>query len=305
MSFPGCPGRNSWLPRVVLRQPCGRLSTPLIFPLRFAAACPGGRTGPDCALCSSDAGCAASGGGSATTCSTSLAFAPTSRLKSWSCALPANNPIAALLEPGSLLLQCSTGLDGTATLPTAEQAAAGAPAPAGNCSISFRLAMASNKLQVACAASNCTLRAGQASLACSSTACGCASDPTCGGDGERGRGQEGRRFRQQGPFRGGHTGVGGPAGAAGSVCRTILLPAVRAGCLLWLPDPGWHLAERLHPSIPAAATIAGIASSVNGAASLTCDAGGACNMKLSPLLDANATCTSAECLAGPAPGGWV
>lgn len=153
-----------------------------------AATCPVGRTGPGCALCTSDAGCTASGT-TATTCSTSLAFAPTSQLKSWSCALPSDNAIAGLLEPGSLLLQCSTGVAGTGTLPTAEQAAAGAPAPAGNCSISFRLA--SNKLEVKCAATNCTLRAGQASLACSATSCACASDATCGGDGEGAGGWEG------------------------------------------------------------------------------------------------------------------
>lgn len=54
--------------------------------------------------------------------------------------------------------------------------------------------------------------------------------------------------------------------------------------------------------MPAAAAIAGLAGSVSGAASLACGGGGACNLKLSPLLNVNATCTSAECLSGPAPG---
>ncbi|KAL4457602.1 hypothetical protein ABPG75_012467 [Micractinium tetrahymenae] len=205
------------------------LAAPLV--LAQNATCPEGSTGPGCALCTSDAGCAAAGGGgTATTCSTSLAFSPASRLKSWSCALPADNAVASLLEPGSLLLQCSTRLDASATLPSAEQAAAGAPAPAGNCSISFRLA--SNKLEVKCAATNCTLRAGQASLVCSTTSCACASDATCGGN----------------------------------------------------------------------AAIVGLASSVSGAASLACDAAGTCNMKLSSLLDVDATCTSAECLPGGVAG---
>lgn len=187
------------------------------------SACPDGFSGPGCALCTSAAACAASTGDAASTCSSDLAFAPTSTLKSWSCSLPTTG-LSALLEPGSLLLQCSTGLSAGQTLPVA---GAGTPAPAGNCSIGFRLA-SGNKVEVKCAASNCTLAAGQASLACPTTACSCPSDSTCGG----------------------------------------------------------------------VALVANLVGTVSGAASLTCAAGGACNMKLSTLLDVNATCTSAECLPG-------
>ena len=147
-----------------------------------AAPCPEGFSGAGCALCQTDAACAASTGDPAATCSSSLAFAPTSQLKSYSCSLPPDGLLGSLLEPGSLVVQCSTGLAPGQTLPSGGRRLAQAAGP--SCSIGF--VVASPRVEVKCAASSCTFAAGQSSLTCASTSCACAGDATCGANGEWG-----------------------------------------------------------------------------------------------------------------------
>ena len=98
-----------------------------------SGACEDGWTGNSCALCG---GATENGGNGAcitytsspyATCSASLAWAPNSVRKSWSCELDQGDAIAALIEPGSMVVQCRTGLQPGGS---EELAAAAAPAPA-------------------------------------------------------------------------------------------------------------------------------------------------------------------------------
>ncbi|KAL4857919.1 ATP-binding cassette sub-family G member 2 [Chlorella vulgaris] len=120
--------------------------------------CPAGFTGPSCALCQTTAACSASTGDAAATCSSDLAFNGGTQLKSFACSLPADGLLGSLLEPGSLLIQCSPS--------------------AANCSIGF--GVTSPRVAVKCAATDCSFVAGQSSLTCASTACSCPADATCG-----------------------------------------------------------------------------------------------------------------------------
>lgn len=130
-------------------------------PPAHAATCPEGFAGPSCALCQTDAACAASTG-TAATCSTQLGFSPSSALKSYACSLPSEGLLGGLLEPGSLLVQCATG--------------------SKNCTIGFTVK--SGGVAVGCEATACTLADGQASLTCGATKCSCPKDTTCGNSSE-------------------------------------------------------------------------------------------------------------------------
>lgn len=121
------------------------------------ATCPEGFGGTGCALCQTDAACAAATGNAAATCSSDLAFAPDTQLKSFACSLPPGGLLGGLLEPGSLLVQCSANK---------------------TCSIGF--VVASPRVAVQCAASGCTFAAGQSSLTCAATTCSCPGDASCG-----------------------------------------------------------------------------------------------------------------------------
>jgi hypothetical protein len=78
-------------------------------------------------------------GNTAATCSNNLTFAPNSQLKSYSCELASGSLVADLIAPGSMLVQCHTGLQAGQELPAGDgagggagggNATAGAPAPA-------------------------------------------------------------------------------------------------------------------------------------------------------------------------------
>lgn len=131
-------------------------------PAAVTAPCPDGFSGPSCALCQSDAACAAATGAAAATCSQQLAFSPDSTLKSFACNVPASDFVGGLLEPGSLLVQCT-------------------PA-ASECTLGFKVK--AGGVAVGCEASGCTFVNGQASLNCSATACSCTADTTCGNNSE-------------------------------------------------------------------------------------------------------------------------
>lgn len=100
-------------------------------------ACEEGWTGNSCVLCggaSANAGngaCITSTANPYATCANDLAWAPNSVRKSWSCDLAPGDAIANLIEPGSMLVQCRTGLQpgGGQELVAAPGAAPPAPAP--------------------------------------------------------------------------------------------------------------------------------------------------------------------------------
>ena len=186
MRLPRQAGRPALLPLLLLLLAAATSAWAQTTP----STCPSGFGGNGCAVCESAAACATATGNAAATCSSSLAFAPTSQLKSYSCSF---NPglVASLVVPDSLLLQCSTGLTAGETLPTSAAAvatgrrrllapaAAAATGPA--CVISFN---ASSTVAVKCISSGCAFVAGLAHFNCTSTTCSCPNDATCGGNGE-------------------------------------------------------------------------------------------------------------------------
>lgn len=101
-----------------------------------ADTCPEGFSGAQCAVCQSDAGCAAATSNEAATCSSSFQFSGNTTLKSYSCNPTSPELVTGLLEPDSLLIQCRTGLvvggapgssAGPAQPPPAEAPAPGVP----------------------------------------------------------------------------------------------------------------------------------------------------------------------------------
>jgi hypothetical protein len=98
-------------------------------PAAPGGACPQGWGGNRCALCQDNYACvrAENGGLGSTsaTCSADLAFAPNSVAKSYSCELRGSGLLNDLLQPGTLLVQCFTGLQ-----PGQELNGGAAPAPA-------------------------------------------------------------------------------------------------------------------------------------------------------------------------------
>lgn len=137
--------------------PCPRCLAPA------AATCPDGFAGPACALCQTDDACRRSLRTATAACSRALTFAEGSQaVKSFACALPPDGLLGGLLQPGSLLVQCTPG--------------------SAACTIGFTVK--SPAVDVACRASGCTFVNGAASLACASTTCSCPADATCGNNSE-------------------------------------------------------------------------------------------------------------------------
>lgn len=87
-----------------------------------AGSCPSGFSGPQCAVCQTAAACATATSNAAATCNTGFQFTNSSTVKSYSCDPTSPSLVTGLLVPGSMLIQCHTGLSVDA--PTA------APAPA-------------------------------------------------------------------------------------------------------------------------------------------------------------------------------
>ncbi|EFN56804.1 hypothetical protein CHLNCDRAFT_144324 [Chlorella variabilis] len=211
---PGEPAPSSPPPSPAAEQP------PSPPPKKTGIPCPTGWGGNQCAICQSDAACTGQEGGgtgdTGATCSASLTYAPASRLKSLSCDLAQGSPLADLVEPGTLLVQCRTGAPGGGAAAPAGAAAAavGAPQagpgqggaaaaldyasadaatrrrrrhrrrllllePAGGrmCDVSFFTS--SPRVMVQCAATDCTMEAGSAAVTCAAVACTCPDTPGC------------------------------------------------------------------------------------------------------------------------------
>jgi hypothetical protein len=89
------------------------------------------------------------------------------RNKTFACSLPTGSLLGGLLEPGSLVVQCLSGSQGSG----------------GNtCGIGF--VVRSPRVPVQCQASSCTFITGQSNLTCANTTCSCPGDATCGNSSE-------------------------------------------------------------------------------------------------------------------------
>ena len=101
-----------------------------------SGTCATGWEGAQCALCMDDLACVngANGGTGnlAATCSRALPFAPNSVRKAFSCELPPGNFLSELIQPGTLLVRCDTGLQPGQELPAGGSAAAPAPEAAAD-----------------------------------------------------------------------------------------------------------------------------------------------------------------------------
>jgi len=159
-------------------------------------SCPAGWEGPSCALCTSNAACAAAASDSNATCSRVLAVGATSRLKSWWCSLPDDSEVLAVVDPSSILVQCNTtgsavGIRTTAGVQRrrlAQQAAGSfAAPPANSCTVSLRVITVGPGVvppEVHCVVEECEpFTPGMIGMACAKTSCSCA-DGTCSNDSE-------------------------------------------------------------------------------------------------------------------------
>lgn len=153
--------------------------------------CPDGFSGNGCSICQTDQGCVTSTGDKEATCSNDVNFYPNSQVKSYSCEVT-DGLLSSLVVPGSLLVQCNTGITGNQTLPpTDNTTTAGGNGTAksallrtgggtgrrlrqlegSSCRISFRVA--DPGVDVVCDASECTMSAGAPFAICNTGSCGC------------------------------------------------------------------------------------------------------------------------------------
>ncbi|GAB4820858.1 hypothetical protein N2152v2_007904 [Parachlorella kessleri] len=141
----------------------------LLFVVGIAAAqsdCPNGFTGPECALCTSDAGCADLTGYADATCNTDLSFSANSELKNFHCTIESST-FSAFIVPDSLLIQCyPQGMNMTMD--------SVADAPAGPfCTLSMTLQKTLGNSVVNCIAEDCDFTTGSAKAQCQKTSCAC------------------------------------------------------------------------------------------------------------------------------------
>jgi ABC-type multidrug transport system ATPase subunit len=246
-----------------------------------AVACPEGFYGVNCALCQTDAGCAAAGAPGAT-CSAVFSYSAASERKSYGCELEDDGFLSELVVPGSVAVSCATGAAGTAPAPAGgggggaaapapAPGLAAAPGPAGAPALAAppppplsgfnaivdslqqfvgRRLLADPAAPVA-AGATCeyafTVKDGGMRVACAATQCAL------------------------------------PAGALGATCA-----ATKCAC----PDS----------ANCGGGLVASLAGGVSGASSFTCSAAGACQLKMTglPIQQLAMTCTAAECLAAGA-----
>jgi ABC-type multidrug transport system ATPase subunit len=247
--------------------------------LRPAGACPEGFSGVNCALCQTDAGCAAAGAPGAT-CSAAFSYSAASVRKSYGCELEDDGFLSELVVPGSVAVSCATGAAGAAPAPAAGGGAAAAPAPVpglaaapgpagapappppppsgfnaivdslqqfiGNGRRRRLLAEAGAGAGATCEYAF-TVKDGGMRVACAATQCAL------------------------------------PAGALGATCA-----ATKCAC----PDS----------ANCGGGLVASLAGGVSGASSFACSAAGACQLKMTglPIQQLSMTCAAAECLAAGA-----
>lgn len=247
-----------------------------------AGACPEGFTGAGCVLCQSHDACAARTGHPDAMCSSTLAFDGRTRTKFYNGTVAPASAFYELLDPASLVLQCSTALVAGQALPSRDDgiigwqwrrrrrglAQAEAASLAGpSCSLAF--ALASQPVRVECVAVGCTFITGQPSFTCATSFCSCPDDDACGGTREL---------------------LPGRACAACSPAAALLARGSEPQLRCRPPD-----AEP--PPLPAA-EVGALVSGMSGQFNLTCSEAGECHLRFGGLLDSfiDAALGARECL---------
>lgn len=131
------------------------------------AACDDGWGGLNCNFCQNDAACVKATGDPEATCSTDLAFAPTSELKALQCTIQ-DAAASQFIDPNSLALLCAVGNDTAWTYGRrllAEEMTA-------TCELSLKLKIST--ANVTCTADQCAISPDGFTINCKTTACACA-----------------------------------------------------------------------------------------------------------------------------------